>query len=177
MKEEWRDISGFEGRYQVSNLGRVRGLVSSNNGRKLLNHKPHILRAGDNKGYCRVVLLDDSGKRNNRCVHRLVADAFIGNCDGLQINHKDGNKKNNNVENLEICDQSYNTIHAYKLGLMKPCNNGLWKAVEIYKNGEKIATFTSIREMCRVYELDRRCVQRTINGQYNNHHGYTFRMI
>lgn len=174
MKEEWRDIFGFEGRYQVSNTGKVRGLVSANNGRKLFNTKPHELRSVDNKGYRRVVLLDDSGKRCNRSVHRLVAAAFIGDCTDMQINHKDGNKTNNNVENLEICDQSYNTIHAYKLGLMKPCNNGLWKAINVIKDGVCVASFASIREMCRTMRLDRKSVQRVLNGVFASHHGYKF---
>lgn len=177
MKEEWKEIQGYAGRYEVSNLGRVRGLVSSNNGRTLKNHQPHILSAGDNKGYCRVILLDDTGKRRNYCVHRLVASAFIGDCTNLEINHIDGNKKNNIFSNLEICDKSYNTKHAYRLGLMKPCNNGLWKAISVFKNGKLVNTFASIRELCREMKLDRKSVQRTINGQYSNHHGFTFAIV
>lgn len=175
--EEWRDCKSFEGRYEVSNLGRVRGLRSNYNGKAKTVVKPHILKFGNNKGYCRVILLDNAGKRHSKSVHRLVATAFIGDCTGLEINHKDGNKKNNVVDNLEICNKSYNTIHAYRLGLMKPCNNGLWKTVEIYKNGEKIGLFNSIREMCRVYGLDRKSVMETIKGKYKNHHGFTFKLV
>ena len=177
MEEIWKDIKGFEGRYEVSNFGRVRGLLSANNGRTLLNRTPHILRTGDNRGYCRVVLIDDNGKRHSCSVHRLVAYAFIGNCTDLQINHKDGNKKNNHVHNLEICDQSYNTIHAFRLGLMKPCDNGMKKTINVFKDGLLVNTFISIRELCRNLKLDRRSVQRTLNGEYSNHHGFTFAIV
>lgn len=177
MKEIWKAINGFEGRYEVSNFGSVRGLVSANNGRRLLNKKPHILKAGDNKGYCRVVLINESGKRCNCCVHRLVAGAFLGDCSNLEINHKDGNKKNNHVENLEICNQSWNTIHAYKLGLMKPCNNGLWKSIKVFKDGVLLNTYTSIRGMCRQLNIDRSGVKRCLDGKTSLYKGYQFVLV
>lgn len=177
MKECWKAVTGFEGRYEVSNLGRVRGLLSNYNGKDKTVIKAHILKPGDSKGYCRVILLDNAGKRYNRSIHRLVAADFIGDCTDLEINHKDGNKKNNHVDNLEICDQSYNTIHAYKLGLMKPCNNGLWKKVKVFKDGLFIGEYNSVRRMCRELGLDRRSVRRTIIGEYKNHHGLTFELV
>ena len=105
LKEEWRAVLGFEGRYEVSNQGRVRGLLSNYNGREKTVIKSRILKFGENRGYCRVVLLDDEGKRYSKSVHRLVAFAFLGDCTDLEINHKDGNKKNNNVDNsvLGLC--------------------------------------------------------------------------
>ena len=176
MTEEWKEVKGFEGRYEVSNFGRVRSSISMRNGRKVLKDYFHVLKHSISSGYHRVCLIDDAGGRNMRSVHRLVATAFIGDCTDLEINHKDGDKSNNQVTNLEICDQSYNTIHAYKMGLMKPCDNGLRKEIYAYKNGEFVSVFPSIREMCRVLGLDRRSVRRTISGKYNNHHGYTFRV-
>ena len=174
MKEIWKPIEGFEGRYEVSNLGFVRGLVSANNGRRLFNKTPHILKPGISRGYCRVILIDDLGKRFSRSVHRLVAAAFLGDCTDFEINHKDGNKKNNNVNNLEICDQSWNTIHSYKLGLMKPCNNGLWKSIRVIKDDLLINTFSSIRGMCRELNFDRSAVRRCLCGKQETYKGYKF---
>ena len=103
MEEEWRDIKGYEGYYQISNMGRVKSLNYRRTG------KEGILKAGDNgHGYLFVVLCKD-GKDNTCRINRLVAQAFIPNPDNLpEVNHKDENKKNNCVENLEWCSKSYN---------------------------------------------------------------------
>lgn len=177
MKEVWKDVEGFEGRYEISNFGRVRSRISMRNGRKVLKEYFHVLKHSISRGYHRVCLIDDMGGRNMRSVHRLVATAFIGDCTDLEINHKDGDKSNNQVSNLEICDQSYNTIHAYKHGLMKPCNNGLWKSIVLLKDNKVINTFKSIRMMCREYNFDRRGVQRTIKGSRLSYKGYQFRLV
>ena len=99
--EEWRDIEGYEGLYQVSNEGRVRNI--SKNPYKMM--KPHY----NQRGYCQVAL-----SKNNKyimaAIHRLVAKAFIPNPSNLpQVNHKDEKKDNNIVENLEWCDNKYNS--------------------------------------------------------------------
>ena len=109
--EEWRSIPGYEGLYEVSNLGRVRSLdryVKYSNGMIHL-HKGKVLSPGkDTDGYLKVVL-----NCNRKCktitVHRLVALTFIPNPDNLPIiNHKDEDKTNNSVDNLEWCTQQYN---------------------------------------------------------------------
>ena len=103
MKEEWRDIKGFEGKYQISNMGRVKSLNYRHTG------KEKILKSYDyGQGYLYVHLCKD-GKRKQCRINRLVAQAFISNSDNLpEVNHKDENKKNNCVENLEWCSKSYN---------------------------------------------------------------------
>lgn len=102
MKEIWRDIEGYEG-YQVSSLGRVKLLDYRQTG------KERIMKAGNKKGYLRIGLCKD-GKQKFYRVHRLVATAFIPNPDNLpQVNHKDENKTNNRVENLEWCSAEYNS--------------------------------------------------------------------
>lgn len=102
--EQWRDIAGYEGMYQVSDLGRVRSLKYG---------KVRVLRPGkNNNGYLRVNLKID-GSRKNFSIHRLVAQAFIPNYDESknQVNHKDENKENNRVNNLEWCDCRYNNTY------------------------------------------------------------------
>lgn len=110
-KEFWKPILNYEGLYQSSTFGRVRSIdrwVKSKNGSVRLS-KGKILKPGTDKdGYLQVGLYKN-GKRKTYKVHRLVAEAFIQNPDNLpEVNHKDENKLNNNVENLEFCDCKYN---------------------------------------------------------------------
>lgn len=98
-KEIWRDCKGYEGIYQVSNFGRVWSV-----------QKQKYLAQYDGSGYLKVDLYAKNGKRKKEYVHRLVALNFIGEppADKTHVNHKDENKHNNYVENLEWCDQKYN---------------------------------------------------------------------
>lgn len=99
MEEQWKNISGYEDLYQVSNYGRVRKTNGKNN---------YLTPYCRSDGYEQVVLCKNSKTKTIR-IHRLVAQAFIPNPSNLpEINHKDENKLNNNVDNLEWCDSSYN---------------------------------------------------------------------
>ena len=102
-QEIWKDIAGYEGKYMVSSLGRVKSLNYRHTGRE------QMLEPGKNsRGYLTVALCKN-GKQKTRCVHRLVAQAFIPNPGNLpDVNHKDENKENNRVYNLEWCDRKYN---------------------------------------------------------------------
>lgn len=113
MREEWRDVVGYEGYYMVSNMGRVKSVErmrwSGINGGGYVTVQERILKLCDKgQGYLSVNLYKD-GKRKQYSVHRLVGQAFIPNPNNLPIiNHKDENPKNNNVDNLEWCTQKYN---------------------------------------------------------------------
>lgn len=110
--ELWKDIKDYEGRYQISSYGNIRSLnyLGHGNIRKLAPMK-------DTKGYLRIGLYCN-GKRKIFKIHRLVAQAFIDNpCNKAEVNHKDGVKTNNCVENLEWATARENSLHAYKHGL------------------------------------------------------------
>lgn len=107
--ENWRDIPDLDGRFQVSDTGKVR------NAKTGAERKPYI----NEHGYCIVGFYNkEKGFTTQYRVHRLVADAFIPNPEGKRtVNHLDGNKQNNSVENLEWATHKENVIHANNIGL------------------------------------------------------------
>lgn len=123
--ELWRDIIGYEGCYQVSNLGRVKSVVRTV--RSYPNERivpERILQQQRlRSGYISVGLWKNH-KFKRATVHRLVANAFLSNPENLpQVNHKDGNKGNNSLNNLEWCSRDENMRHAYRHGLSNPKAN------------------------------------------------------
>lgn len=110
--EIWKDIDGFEGSYQVSNLGRVKSMnrqVIYSNGRVHLVKEKIIRLSRDRKGYLRACLVDVNKKKYSRQVHRLVAKAFIPNPHNFpQVNHKNEKHDDNREYNLEWCTAEYN---------------------------------------------------------------------
>lgn len=120
MKEIWKDIKGYEGFYQVSNLGRIKSLVGwKGNGGYVEREKilKNSLRNVKNNYNRYIVTLRKNKERKDAKVHRLVAEAFIPNPHSYkEVNHIDSNPLNNNVENLEWCNRKMNLIHAYENG-------------------------------------------------------------
>lgn len=115
MEEIWKDIEGCDGRYKVSNLGRVKSIrkIKYRNCYKETILKPVIQKSN---GYCYVSLRNENGIFKNHRIHRLVAKAFIPNPNNYsQVNHIDMNKQNNCVENLEWCDQFENMRKCFEL--------------------------------------------------------------
>lgn len=156
--EQWRNIAGFDGLYQVSSFGAVKRLGKSE--RRL---KPRMC-----KGY-ETVCLCKNGISHNLRVNRLVAIAFIPNpANKPEVNHKDGNKRNNAVSNLEWSTASENQKHARSIGLSPMGFNNvvLSKPVDMLsKSGELLRTFPSFKEAERQTGISRRniysvCIER-----------------
>lgn len=153
MQEIWKDIKGFEGYYQVSNLGKVRSLDrveyyqrkdSGKITRRSRKGKPLVSKT-DRYGYEVVHLRKDGEINVYPTVHRLVAEAFIENAENKPtVNHRDCDKKNNVVDNLEWNTISENTKHA--------CDNGLHKPTVVSMRGEKNISFKMFPEVCRIID-------------------------
>lgn len=117
MEEIWKDIKGYEGLYQVSNLGRVKSLGRYQKAKlgSIQYRGDRLLKPWLRKDYLTVRLVDN-GKGKNYSIHRLVAEAFIDNPDNLPcVNHKDFNTKNNVATNLEYCTVLYNNCYGDRL--------------------------------------------------------------
>ena len=141
MQEIWKDIPGYEGLYQVSNLGRVKSFPRI--GTK--SNKEYILKIQKYKTGYLYVNLCKNNKRRKWKIHILVALTFIPNNENKKyINHKDENKQNNCVENLEWCTQDYN--NKYSKG----------KKVNQYDDkGNIIKTWSSVREIAEAMNFNR----------------------
>lgn len=160
MEEIWKDIKGYERMYQISNYGRIKSLSRFINSCKQYSSigyysKEKIKKQSVSKTGYYICTLCKNGKTRTFKVHRLIAEAFIDNPNNLPIiNHKDGNKLNNSIDNLEWCDYSYNNKEAYRQGLRErnlkwivECNKRKRKKVNQYDlNNNFIKQYESIHE-------------------------------
>lgn len=175
-EEVWKDVKGYEGYYQISDLGRVKSLertsVFERNGKKVYRkHKEKILKASkDGRGYPKVDLFKD-GKGTGISVHRLVALSFITNPKRLpQINHKDENKANNKATNLEWCTANYNLSYN---NLRKRGRKKIEKPVigKNIKDGT-ILKFPSIKKAERAGHYN---VSNVLSGRHRQAKGYIWK--
>ena len=190
--EIWKDIEGYEGLYQVSNLGRVRSLdkpmvvygfqkIPINTIRKGKVLSPRLSQ----DGYEKVSLTKDK-KPNNLFVHRLVAKAFISNDDDCkEVNHIDGNKRNNEVSNLEWCTHLENMQHCFKNSLRKKQTKPMLgrtyskspyakKVYQYDKNGNLMKIWSSIREASEYHHVDGSNISRCCNGHAKSCKGFVW---
>ena len=152
MEEEWRDIEGYEGLYQVSNLGRVKSLLF---GKELLLKQNKT----SDKKYWKVNLYNDGNCKNKR-VHVLVAKAFPDICgdwfEGAVCNHKDENGLNNNALNIEVCTNVYNTN--YGTGKQRMGEMHKKPVCQYSKNGEFIKEYSSALDAEKETGIDRQTI-------------------
>ena len=184
-KEVWKDIEGYEGYYQVSNLGQVRSLdrtIPFRGGEKKLEGM--ILKQKLNKGY-NMVGISMGGKQKGKLTSRLVAKAFIDNPENKpEVNHIDENKQNNRVENLEWVTAKENANHGTRN--QKVIKNLEW-ASEKQKTpvamidkttGEVIQKFESINEAFRHLNIVvNGGISKACNGNQKTAYGYNWRYI
>lgn len=176
MKEIWKDIDGYDGRYQVSNLGNVRITSYRNTGMKRL-----MKISLTNCGYCKVELYRDK-KGKMQYVHRLVAMAFIPNPHNKpQVNHIDGNKTNNSVSNLEWASASDNQLHSIAHNLREPSpmtgrfgkSNPTSKPIYQYDlTGKIIKRWDSISDACRYLGVSHSSITQCLTGKTKTAHGF-----
>ena len=153
--EEWKDIKGYEELYQISSLGRVKSL-KNNRG----NYREKILSNIPNKNGYIIVQLKKNGTSKPFSVHRLVAQAFIPNPNNYpQVNHKDENKENNRVDNLEWCTAKYNSNYGTKIKRVSEANKGKYKGSK-HPRARKILCVTTgkkfncIKEAAEYYHMN-----------------------
>ena len=152
--EVWKDIKGYEGLYQVSNMGRVKSVARTVTwkNQSVKRYKERIMKTRQKQGYASVCLFKDDIRRDFK-VHRLVAEAFISNPNNLPfINHIDENKLNNKVENLEWCSREYNNNYGQRNGKisMTQKKNSLLKMVSersISLDGNKYISIPILQEL------------------------------
>lgn len=161
--EIWKDINGFRELYQISNLGRVRRKDNF----KVL--KPLSI----SKGYKGVRLYETKNKAITKKIHRLVAEYFIPNPLNLpQVNHKDGNKSNNRIDNLEWCSNEFNMNHAIinkliKLGEQRPCSKCTEKSLLLLQR--LIDCGFTIKQLSIIYCISKNCMKEIIRGKTYSH--------
>lgn len=170
MNEIWKDVKGYEGKYQISNLGRVRSAKG-------------ILKPQKRQhGYLGIMLYGRGGhpKRNFKhfSVHRLVAEAFIPNPNGyLEVNHIDEDKTNNCVSNLEWSSRLQNVHHgtAIERRAAKQINGKCSKAIDQYTlDGEFVAHYASLAEAHRQTGFGQGNICHHLHGKSNYSHAYGY---
>lgn len=170
--ETWKAVKGYEGLYEVSDEGRVRSVARGN----------RVLRPQERRhGYLAVCLYGRGGNTNGFrqiSVHRLVAEAFLENPNGYtDVNHKDENKQNNRLDNLEWCDHKYNTNYgnAQEKRASKVRNNSRSRAIAQYDlNGNLLKIYPSLGEVFRQTGFSQSNIWNFASGKTNNRHQYGY---
>lgn len=180
MIEEWRDVKGYEGLYQVSNFGEVKSILFKNN--KCRFEREKIIKICTRKGTGNhkdrtIVMLHDEGKRQNFGVHRLVAIAFLPNENNLpEVNHLDGNPLNNRIDNLEWCTRAENCKHAYDNGLMPVfSSNNKLREKRVSRDDGK--TYANIAEAASDNKRSKSAIKNALHGRSSSSNGYKFEFI
>ena len=162
--EEWRDIEGYDGRYQISNMGNVRTIDYNRTG----TIKTMKISIGTH-GYPQICLTKNN-KRKTVKIHRLVANAFIVNLYDLpDVNHKDENKLNNCVSNLEWCSKEYNN----KYGTRTLRTSQEFMQYDL--SGKLIKVWQSGKDIERETGYDRRHISRCCNGKRPTAYGFIWK--
>lgn len=172
-KETWKVVGGYEGLYEVSDLGRIRSLgreCNSKNGSKQRKKERILIQEVTIHGYCRVRLFDAEGKAKHYPVHRLVMNAFRGESD-LQINHINEIKTDNRLKNLEYCTPKQNCNHGTRNEKIGGYRNSI-PVEQISLDGSVIRSFDSITEAASYIGLSRFSIKLCCDGKIKTAGGY-----
>ena len=173
--ETWKDIPGYEGFYQASNLGRFRSLdcerTTKNGFQKV--HRGHILHTYiANDDYLMINLTDNKGRKAFKA-HRIIASLFVPNPLNLQIvNHKNENKHDNRADNLEWCTNRYNL--RYGSTQKKRIEKIGWRVRQFTIDGKYIQTFVSMRAASRILGIPMSGIYDNCYGKKKSYKGYIF---
>lgn len=160
MNEIFKDIPGYEGLYQVSNLGNVKSL----NYKGTRKEKILIPFKDNEESYLRINLYKN-GSRKTKCVHCLVAETFLVNPDNLpEVNHKDENKQNNSIDNLEYCSRNYNIRYSKA------------KRVGCFKDGILLKVYDAMIDVMNDGHYNG-AVSSCCNGKNKKHHGLIWKFL
>lgn len=171
MEEVWKDIDGYEGLYQVSNFGEVKSLERRKIDGRHCREK--ILKQGENRcGYFSCELCKDgTGKR--LLTHRMVAQTFIPNPEGKkEVNHINGDKSDNRVENLEWSTRRENELHAFRTGMAK---NPTKPVLQYDLNGNFIQEWSSAKEAATTMNLKSSNICHCCKGRIHHTGGYIWK--
>jgi tRNA nucleotidyltransferase/poly(A) polymerase len=171
IKEIWKDIENFEGLYQVSNLGNIKSLSREvPNGKSTMFTKQKVLSPRNHSAGYYQICLCNNGENSYKYIHRLVAKAFIPNPENKPtVNHKDGNKKNNYVGNLEWATYPENKIHAFETGISIPTHgqqvwNSILKESDISTIKDLNKDGYNQREIADKYGVNKSVISRILSG-------------
>lgn len=174
QQEIWKDIAGYEGLYQVSNQGNVRATIRRGTNGSNLKLRINVV------GYYYVNLFKN-GKGKNQLVHRLVTTAFLPNPLGKpQVNHKDGNKLNNNLDNLEWSTPKENTQHSLKVLGVRRChgeNNPKSCKIGVFENDKCIGIYYGFHETARALGMSSSGVEYAILRNSTTKKGYKIKKL
>ena len=178
-EETWRDIKGYEGLYQVSNLGRVKSLgrtVPSKGGSKQYRKERILKQAANRGGYLLVSLCKGCGKQKTHKVHRLVCEAFHKNPKNKPcVNHIDENKANNVASNLEWCTAKENCKHGTRSARVAKANS---KSVGQYtREGVLVKVWQSTIEVQRQLGFANGAISAVARGERKTAYGYVWEYI
>lgn len=200
MKEIWKDlifeengiIHDYSGIYEISNMGNIKRLEKINKDKRSKKTiKEHFVTGTNNNGYL-LVSLCKNGRKERKLAHRLVAMVFIPNTDNKpQINHKNGKRNDNRVENLEWCTQLENNKHAWETGLIDKekmkklgkkyielnCRNNKKPVCQLTKEGRIINKFKSIIEAEKQTGISNKHISSVCKNKRKTTGGYVWRYI